>query len=102
VTDAAGNTASTAYGPWFDQPSAVTNALGNTACYGYDLRGRKTAEWGTAIQPLLFGYDEADRMTSLTTLRAGAGAGPGPEGRMCCGKQTEVRAKYAKLKEEAV
>ena len=25
-----------------------------------------------------------------------------PEGRMCCGKQTEVRAKYAKLKEEAV
>ena len=28
--------------------------------------------------------------------------GPCPEGRMCCGKQTEVRAKYAKLKEEAV
>ena len=73
VTDAAGNTASTAYGPWFDQPSAVTNALGNTACYGYDLRGRKTAEWGTAIQPLLFGYDEADRMTSLTTFREDAG-----------------------------
>ena len=73
VTDAAGNTASTAYDPWFDQPSAVTNALGNTACYGYDLRGRKTAEWGTAIQPLLFGYDEADRMTSLTTFREDAG-----------------------------
>ena len=73
VTDAAGNTASTAYDPWFDQPSAVTNALGNTACYGYDLRGRKTAEWGTAIQPLLFGYDEADRMVSLTTFREDAG-----------------------------
>ena len=28
--------------------------------------------------------------------------GPCPEGRMCCGKQTEVRVKYAKLKEEAV
>lgn len=28
--------------------------------------------------------------------------GPCPEGRMCCRKQTEVRAKYAKLKEEAV
>ena len=46
VTDAAGNTASTAYSPCFDQPSAVTNALGNTACYSYDLRGRKTARMG--------------------------------------------------------
>ena len=73
VTDAAGNTASTAYGPWFDQPAVVTNALGNTACYGYDLRGRNTAQWGTGTQPLLFGYDEADRMTSLTTFREDAG-----------------------------
>ena len=73
VTDAAGNTTSTAYGPWFDQPSVVTNALGNTTCYSYDLRGRKTAEWGTAIQPALFDYDEADRMTSLATFREDAG-----------------------------
>ena len=73
MTDAAGNTASTAYGPWFDQPAVVTNALGNTACYGYDLRGRNTAQWGTGTQPLLFGYDEADRMTSLTTFREDAG-----------------------------
>ena len=28
--------------------------------------------------------------------------GPCPEGRMCCGKQAEVREKYAKLREEAV
>ena len=28
--------------------------------------------------------------------------GPCPEGRMCCGKQTEVRAKYAQLNEEAL
>ena len=73
VTDAAGNTTSTVYSPYFDQPSVVTNALGNTTCYGYDLRGRKTAEWGTAIQPALFDYDEADRMTSLTTFREDAG-----------------------------
>lgn len=73
VTDAAGNTTSTAYGPWFDQPAVVTNALGNTTCYGYDLRGRNTAQWGTGIQPLLFGYDEADRMISLTTFREDAG-----------------------------
>ena len=73
VTDAAGNTTSTAYDPFFDQPSVVTNALGNAARYKYDLRGRKTAEWGTAIQPLLFAYDEADRMVSLTTFREDAG-----------------------------
>jgi len=73
VTDAAGNTTSTAYGPWFDQPAVVTNALGNTTCYGYDLRGRNTAQWGTGTQPLLFAYDEADRMTSLTTFREDAG-----------------------------
>lgn len=73
VTDAAGNTTSTAYGPWFDQPAVVTNALGNTTCYGYDLRGRNTAQWGTGTQPLLFGYDEADRMISLTTFREDAG-----------------------------
>lgn len=51
VTDAAGNTTSTAYGPWFDQPAVVTNALGNTTCYGYDLRGRNTAQWGTGPSP---------------------------------------------------
>ncbi|MCI9266875.1 MAG: RHS repeat protein, partial [Akkermansia muciniphila] len=73
VTDAAGNTTSTAYGPWFDQPAVVTNALGNTTCYGYDIRGRNTAQWGTGTQPLLFGYDEADRMISLTTFREDAG-----------------------------
>lgn len=73
MTDAAGNTTSTAYGPWFDQPAVVTNALGNTTCYGYDLRGRNTAQWGTGTQPLLFGYDEADRMISLTTFREDAG-----------------------------
>ena len=73
VTDAAGNTTTTAYDPFFDQPAVVTNALGNTTCYSYDIRGRKTAEYGTATQPLLFGYDEADRMTSLTTFREDAG-----------------------------
>ena len=28
--------------------------------------------------------------------------GPCPEGRMCCGKQAEVREKYAALKKEAL
>ena len=48
----------------------MTDALGNTVCARYDARGRKTAEWGTGTQPLLLGYDEADRLVSLTTFRA--------------------------------
>ena len=70
VTDAAGNTTSTTYDPAHDLPATVTDAQGNTSCYRYDERGRKVAEWGTGIQPALFAYDSADRMTSLTTFRA--------------------------------
>ena len=53
----------------------------------------------------------ADEMLRLVTpiaphIFASAGprclVGPCPEGRMCCGQQAQVRAKYAKLKEEAV
>ena len=100
-TDAAGNTTATVYDEDFDAPSVVTNAQGKTACYKYDLRGRKVAEWGTAIQsprrlvggldkcaafarrarsrgaapsqPALFGYDDADNLTELTTFRADSG-----------------------------
>ena len=71
VTDAAGNVTTTAYDPAHDLPATVTDAQGNTSCYRYDARGRKLAEWGTGIQPVCFGYDDADRMTSLTTFRAG-------------------------------
>ena len=71
VTDAAGNVTTTVYDSAHDLPSTVTNAQGNTSCYRYDVRGRKLVEWGTGIQPVCFGYDDADRMTSLTTFRAG-------------------------------
>ena len=70
ITDAAGNTTTTTYDPAHDLPATVTDAQGNTSCYRYDERGRKVAEWGTGIQPALFAYDAADRMTSLTTFRA--------------------------------
>ena len=69
VTDAAGNVTTTAYDPAHDLPATVTDAQGNTSCYRYDVRGRKVAEWGTGIQPVLFGYDDADRMVTLTTFR---------------------------------
>ena len=71
VTDAAGNVTTTAYDPAHDLPATVTDAQGNTSCYRYDVRGRKVAELGTVIQPVLFGYDGADRMVTLTTFRAG-------------------------------
>ena len=72
VTDAAGAITSTVYDIVHDQPSVVTDAMGNTACYKYDHRGRKIAEWGTAQQPACFGYDDLDNMTTLYTFRAGS------------------------------
>ena len=71
VTDAIGATTTTVYDISHDQPSVITDAMGNTSCYKYDLRGRKIAEWGTALQPVCFGYDEADNLISLKTFRAG-------------------------------
>ncbi|MBQ5664365.1 MAG: RHS repeat protein, partial [Akkermansia sp.] len=71
VTDAAENVTSTAYDSAHDLPAVITDAQGNTTCYRYDSRGRKVAEWGTAMHPACFGYDEADNMTTLRTFRAG-------------------------------
>ncbi len=70
VTDAANATTTTAYDAVHDQPAVVTDDMGNTSCYKYDARGRKIAEWGTAIQPACFGYDDMDNMTTLRTFRA--------------------------------
>ena len=70
VTDAAGNATTTVYDSAHDLPATVTDAQGNTTCYRYDARGRKLVEWGTGIQPVCFGYDDADRMVTLTTFRA--------------------------------
>ena len=73
TTDAQGNITSTAYSPCCDAPACITNALGDTTCYSYDIRGRKTAEYGTAIQPACFVYDDNDHMIALTTFRADEG-----------------------------
>ena len=72
VTDAANHTTTTVYDTVHDLPAVVTDAEGNTVCYKYDHRGRKIAEWGTALQPACFGYDELNNMTSLRTFRAGS------------------------------
>ena len=71
VTDATGAVTTTAYNTAHDLPAVVTDAMDNTACYKYDHRGRKIAEWGTAIQPACFGYDDMGNMTTLRTFRAG-------------------------------
>ncbi len=73
VTDATNAITTTVYDPTSDNPSCITNAQGKTTCYRYDLRGRKVAEWGTAVPPVCFGYDDADRLVSLTTFRVDAG-----------------------------
>ncbi len=73
TTDAAGNMTTTSYLPCCNAVACITDALGGIACYSYDIRGRKTAEYGTAIHPACFAYDEADRMVSLTTFRTDEG-----------------------------
>lgn len=70
VTDAAGHITSITYDLPTGQPSVLTNALGKTTCYKYDIYGRKTAEYGTAIQPACFVYDEASNLIRLTTFRS--------------------------------
>ena len=50
VTDAAGNVTRTSYHPCCDAPACITDALGGVTCYSYDIRGRKTAEYGDAIR----------------------------------------------------
>ncbi len=69
TTDAQGNITSTAYSPCCDAPACITNALGGATCYSYDIRGRKIAEYGTAVQPSCFAYDESNHMIALTTFR---------------------------------
>ena len=71
VTDATGAVTTTVYDAAHDIPAEVTDAEGNTSCYKYDHRGRKIAEWGTAIQPACFSYDDMGNMTTLRTFRAG-------------------------------
>ena len=68
-TDAANATTTTVYDVYHDQPSVITDAMENTSCYKYDFRGRKIAEWGTALQPACFAYDDMDNMTTLRTFR---------------------------------
>ena len=73
TTGPAGHVTTTSYSSCCDHPACIHDALGGTTCYSYDIRGRTTAEYGTAIQPACFAYDEADRMVALTTFRANEG-----------------------------
>lgn len=68
--DGAGNVTTTVYDDNHNLPILITDAFGKTTCYKYDIRGRKVAEYGTAIHPALFSYDDDDRMISLTTFRS--------------------------------
>lgn len=69
VTNAAGDITRTIYEATSNNPAVITDAQGNTTCYAYDVRGQKVAEWGTAVQPATYEYDDAGRLTALTTWR---------------------------------
>ena len=73
ITDPAGNITTTSYHFYSNSPSHIINAQGNTTYYSYDICGRKTAEYGSAVQPVCFTYDENDRLISLTTFRVNEG-----------------------------
>ena len=72
-TDAAGNVTTTSYLPCCDAVASITDSMGGTTGYSYDIQGRKIAEYGTSIQPACFAYDEADHMVTLTTFRVDEG-----------------------------
>ena len=70
TTDAAGNATTTAYDLAHGKPSCVTDALGKTHRFAYDLHGNVAAEFGTGAQPAVFAYDAADRKISQKLFRA--------------------------------
>ena len=69
ITDAEGNATAYAYEEPINSPTRMTDVLGHTSCYAYDMRERKIAEWGTGIQPAVFAYDNADHLISMRTFR---------------------------------
>lgn len=58
------------YGSHGDDPVRVETGSGLVACYKFDIRGRKVAEYGTAIQPVCYSYNDANLLTSMTTYRS--------------------------------
>lgn len=58
------------YDPATGLLTAETDFTGTATRYAHDIRGREIARFGEGTQPLLFTYDEADRLTSMTTFRA--------------------------------
>lgn len=51
------------------------------ARYTYDSRGLKTSEYGTAVQPVCYSYDNAGRLVSMTTFRSSGDDNADPSGR---------------------
>ena len=70
TVDAAGNETTTAYDLAHGKPSCVTDALGKTHRFAYDLHGNVAAEFGTGVQPAAFAYDDADNLVSQKLFRA--------------------------------
>lgn len=69
VRDAAGNIITHEYDPVTGLLVKSTSPDGATVRQEYDYRGRVVARFGTGTAPVCYEYDEADRMTAMTTFR---------------------------------
>lgn len=73
VTDAFTNKTSYGYSAANGQLVAATNAVGQATWYGYDAAGRVTNQWGGAVYPVAYSYDEYGRIASMSTFRTESG-----------------------------
>jgi len=69
--DAASNRTSYVYDSYTGLQITITNASGKVARFEYDAEGRKIKEWGDNIYPVEYGYDDFERMISMSTYRDG-------------------------------
>ncbi len=69
VEDAATNRTSYVYSSDTGRQIAVSNALGDVTFTEYNLEGQVVGTWG-ATYPVLYDYDDFNRMTAMYTLRS--------------------------------
>lgn len=69
-TDQNGQITVTTYDVVTGLPSCVTTPDGKKKCYEYDSRSRLIRQYGSAVQPMKWEYDDRDHIVALYTYRA--------------------------------
>jgi YD repeat-containing protein len=75
ITDGAGNVTEFGYDPDTGRQVWVKNAAGDYARSAYNKRGQLIHTWGEAPYPVLYGYDDYGRRTTMTTYQGGSSWG---------------------------